>query len=107
MSQQMYVRVKRKNQTIFMYVEPSETVEAVKGKIEGVMKVPASEMRLFIYNEMEASPQVMADKDTLEKLKIEPEQELALVYKVPGTDDYEPIDIATDGAGGGDEKGAE
>jgi len=35
----MYVRVKRKNQTMFVYAEPSDTVGALKGKIEGIVQV--------------------------------------------------------------------
>lgn len=78
----MYVRVKRKNQTLFVYYEPSETVVALKGKLESIVKVSTSEMRL--YADVESAQHAMPDKETLEKLGVLPEQELALVFKVPG-----------------------
>ncbi|KAG8458125.1 hypothetical protein KFE25_011680 [Diacronema lutheri] len=96
----MYVRVKRKNQTMFVYAEPSDTVGALKGKIEGIVQVSPAEMRL--YADTESSAHAMADKDTLEKLGVQPEQALALVFKLPGTDDFEPIEIASDAAQLGD-----
>mmetsp|Transcript_20562 Transcript_20562/g.55393 ORF Transcript_20562/g.55393 Transcript_20562/m.55393 type:complete len:107 (+) Transcript_20562:103-423(+) len=97
MAAQMYVRIKRKNQTLFIYVEPNETVDALKQKIERIMKVSAADMRL--YPELESTAHPMSDKETLEKLSIQPEQELALVFKKPGSDDFEDIKIITDAAG--------
>mmetsp|Transcript_4081 Transcript_4081/g.11852 ORF Transcript_4081/g.11852 Transcript_4081/m.11852 type:complete len:107 (+) Transcript_4081:70-390(+) len=105
MASQMYVRVKRKNQTMFIYVEPSDTVDALKRKIEGIMKVPTGDMRL--YSDVESTSHVMNDKETLDKLQIAPEQELALVFKLPGSDDFEPIEITTDAAVLAEEKATE
>lgn len=84
MASQMYVRVKRKNQTMFIYAEPSETVDSLKRKIEAIVKVSPAEMRL--YSDLESTSHVMSDKDTLDKLGVKAEQELALVFKLPGTE---------------------
>jgi len=43
-----YVRVKRKNTTIFLYVVLSDTASDVRAKISAVTKVPATDMRLFL-----------------------------------------------------------
>jgi hypothetical protein len=43
-----YVRVKRRNTTIFLYVVMSDTASDVRAKISAVNKVPASDMRLFL-----------------------------------------------------------
>eukprot|EP00302_Diacronema_sp_CCMP2436_P024690 CAMPEP_0179913456 /NCGR_PEP_ID=MMETSP0983-20121128/493_1 /TAXON_ID=483367 /ORGANISM="non described non described, Strain CCMP 2436" /LENGTH=102 /DNA_ID=CAMNT_0021815493 /DNA_START=645 /DNA_END=953 /DNA_ORIENTATION=- len=90
----MHLRVKRKNQTMFIWAEPTESVESLKGKIEAIVKVSITEMRL--YADLLATSHVMADKETLDKLGVQPEQELALVFKLPGSDDYEAIDITSD-----------
>jgi hypothetical protein len=78
----IYVRVKRRNQTMFIYTEPAETVDALKAKISQIVKVPAAEMRL--YADLDSTTRVMPDKETLEKLYVQPEQELALVFKLEG-----------------------
>jgi len=106
-----------------------------------LLQVSPAEMRL--YADTESSAHAMADKDTLEKLGVQPEQALALVFKLPGarqragrlgangrmdrslrgsrdaritphrrlcaraavragTDDFEPIEIASDAAQLGD-----
>jgi len=78
----MHLRVKRKNQTMFIWAEPTESVESLKGKIEAIVKVSITEMRL--YADLLATSHVMADKETLDKLGVQPEQELALVFKLPG-----------------------
>jgi hypothetical protein len=43
-----YVRVKRKNTTIFLYVLLSDTASEVRAKISAVNKVPAADMRLYL-----------------------------------------------------------
>mmetsp|Transcript_18589 Transcript_18589/g.62316 ORF Transcript_18589/g.62316 Transcript_18589/m.62316 type:complete len:105 (-) Transcript_18589:645-959(-) len=88
----MYVRVKRKNQTVFVYVDPTDTVELLKAKLERVVKVPPGDMRLF--SDLQAGGHALSDKDTLDKAKVVHEQELGLAFKVPGSDDFEPLDIA-------------
>ena len=43
-----YVRVKRKNRTIFLWVDPSDAAADLKAKIHKITKVPAADMKLFI-----------------------------------------------------------
>ena len=43
-----YVRIKRKNTTIFLYVLLSDTAGDVRAKISAVNKVPVSDIRLFL-----------------------------------------------------------
>jgi hypothetical protein len=79
---QIYLRIKRKNHTIFVHTELTDTVEALKTKLEAIVKVPRAEMR--IYADVDSTLHPMADKDVLEKLGVQAEQQLALVYKQPG-----------------------
>jgi hypothetical protein len=79
---QIYLRIKRKNQTIFVHIELTDTVEALKTKLEGIVKVPRAEMR--IYADVDSTLHPMADKDVLDKLGVQAEQQLALVFKQPG-----------------------
>jgi hypothetical protein len=46
--QSIYIRVKRANQTIFLYAEPSDSVGDVKGKIAAINKVYTTYKILFI-----------------------------------------------------------
>ena len=44
----MYVRVKRKKQTIFLHCDPGDTVLQVKEKIEVVTTIPPASQRLLL-----------------------------------------------------------
>lgn len=43
----MYIRLKRKNQTIFLHVEPSNTFAQIKQKISEIFSMDASHIMLF------------------------------------------------------------
>lgn len=43
----MYIRLKRKNQTIFLHVEPSNTFAQIKHKISEIFSMDASHIMLF------------------------------------------------------------
>jgi len=43
----MYVRIKRKNQTVFMHVEPPDTFGSIKAKCGEVFDVPAASINLY------------------------------------------------------------
>ena len=43
----MYVRLKRKNQTVFLNVGPSRTIQSVKEDLSSLMSVPAEGIELF------------------------------------------------------------
>ena len=42
-----YVRVKRKNSTVFLHVEPSDHFASLKSKCGDIMGVPASSVQLI------------------------------------------------------------
>ena len=73
----MYVRVKRRRQTIFLSVEPSETVLECKEKIQSLLDTPADMQRLY------ADGILLEDMRTLAELKIENDSVLALTYRTP------------------------
>jgi len=83
----MYIRVKRTNQTIFLYEEPTDTVHAVKNKLAVITKVPHDHLRLLFNN----NP--LEDSRTLGDLKVENDAILHLVYKKEGTHEFEEVNL--------------
>uniref|UniRef100_A0A7S0PZ59 Ubiquitin-like domain-containing protein n=1 Tax=Coccolithus braarudii TaxID=221442 RepID=A0A7S0PZ59_9EUKA len=87
-----YVRVKRKNQTIFIFMAPtSDTGSALKARLNAVTKVPAIDMKLFIDKNGDV---VLDDNKTLADQKVENDQELYLIFRKEGSDDWELIEAA-------------
>ena len=43
-----YVRIKRKQATIFAYLESGDTIHDLRAKVNHVTKVPTTEMKFFI-----------------------------------------------------------
>jgi hypothetical protein len=76
--QSIYIRVKRANQTVFLYAEPSDSVGEVKNKLAHINKVPVDNLRLIFNN----SP--LEDNKTLGDYKIENDAIVLLVYKKEG-----------------------
>lgn len=76
--QSIYIRVKRANQTVFLYAEPSDSVGDVKNKLFHINKVPVENLRLIFNN----SP--LEDNKTLGDYKIENDAIVLLVYKKEG-----------------------
>lgn len=76
--QSMYIRVKRANQTIFIYAEPSDSIVDVKTKIAAINKVPVDSLRLIFAN----NP--LEDSKTLVDYRIENDNVVFVVYKKEG-----------------------
>mmetsp|Transcript_33375 Transcript_33375/g.66797 ORF Transcript_33375/g.66797 Transcript_33375/m.66797 type:complete len:102 (-) Transcript_33375:147-452(-) len=86
----MYVRVKRKKQTIFLTCEQSDTIISLKRKIQNINDVEPQNQRLLILGEKINCD----DNKTLRECKIEEGGAIALVY--PDTTQesgWEEIDI--------------
>mmetsp|Transcript_21447 Transcript_21447/g.25354 ORF Transcript_21447/g.25354 Transcript_21447/m.25354 type:complete len:98 (-) Transcript_21447:244-537(-) len=84
----MFVRVKRKNYTIFLHVEPSDNFATVKTKCGEVFGVPPSYVGLFTENEVE-----LMDLSTVSDLEIANDSVLYMVMKKDGGETFEKIDV--------------
>lgn len=73
----MYVRVKRHKTTIFLSVEPTETILECKEKIQSLLDISADTMRLYMDNN------VLDDMRTLAELKVENDCVIGLSVKSP------------------------
>lgn len=84
----MYIRVKRKKTTIFVHVEPTDTIQDVKQKLQQLINQPADQQRLH------KDGASLDDSKRLTDLKIENDDVVALTYLLEdGT--WEPVDIAS------------
>lgn len=105
----MYVRVKRKKQTIFLHVEPTDTVLEVKQKLQDLVEqvgaakpIPASLLDLFgpclkpkvgwllalqppERQQLHKGNSVLDDAKKLAELKVENDDILALCFLQDGT----------------------
>mmetsp|Transcript_2625 Transcript_2625/g.4513 ORF Transcript_2625/g.4513 Transcript_2625/m.4513 type:complete len:107 (-) Transcript_2625:312-632(-) len=84
-----YVRIKRKTTTIFLYMSGSDTAAELKAKINAITKVPMMDMKLFI----DKNGDIPLDENkTLLDQKVENDQELYLIYRKEGGDEWEAIE---------------
>eukprot|EP00755_Sulcionema_specki_P009902 Sspe_Gene.44973::Locus_22133_Transcript_2_3_Confidence_0.250_Length_556::g.44973::m.44973 len=89
----MYIRVKRKKQTIFLHCEPGDTVLSVKEKITLITNVPASDQRLLLQK------QNLEDTSSLHDCGIgvsDTGTELFLIYKITsetGEERWEEVEV--------------
>ena len=98
----MYVRVKRARTTMFLHVEPTETVLELKAKIQLATDgddcpggYPPSRQRLLVGPGWHSA---LEDARQLQELKVENDAVLALVY---ATEDGEWEQVAIERPGGG------
>jgi len=70
----MYVRCKRTNQTLFLYVEPTDTVSSLIGKVSYISKKPNENIRL-IFQDAPLDPE-----KTLGDCKVENDNVLYFVF---------------------------
>eukprot|EP01092_Planopodium_desertum_P001527 TRINITY_DN12257_c0_g1_i2.p1 TRINITY_DN12257_c0_g1~~TRINITY_DN12257_c0_g1_i2.p1 ORF type:complete len:103 (+),score=21.10 TRINITY_DN12257_c0_g1_i2:69-377(+) len=85
----MYVRVKRKNQTVYCYTEPTETIAALTGKVAAIVAKPETDIRLLPPTAKSAEDALDLTKP-VEKSGIEPKGILYMVYKTEkGWEDIE------------------
>eukprot|EP01100_Stratorugosa_tubuloviscum_P012500 TRINITY_DN5961_c0_g1_i1.p1 TRINITY_DN5961_c0_g1~~TRINITY_DN5961_c0_g1_i1.p1 ORF type:complete len:118 (-),score=39.61 TRINITY_DN5961_c0_g1_i1:45-347(-) len=83
----VYVRIKRKRQTIFLFTSQEETIQKLKVKIAVINSVQPSDIRLIFRSK------VCEDDKTLQENRIESEAILFMVYKKEGIDEWESIDV--------------
>jgi len=84
-----YVRVKRKTTTMFLYMASADTAAELKAKINAITKVPMNDMKLFI----DKNGDVPLDENkSLVDQKVENDQELYLIYRKEGSDEWEAIE---------------
>mmetsp|Transcript_227 Transcript_227/g.261 ORF Transcript_227/g.261 Transcript_227/m.261 type:complete len:96 (+) Transcript_227:54-341(+) len=81
----MYIRVKRKNQTIFLYSDPAEKVSQTKDNLAKITEVSADELGL-IFNDKQ-----LDNDSTIGDNKIENDNVVYLVYK--DGDGWEDVDV--------------
>eukprot|EP01059_Diplonema_ambulator_P014973 TRINITY_DN26014_c0_g1_i1.p1 TRINITY_DN26014_c0_g1~~TRINITY_DN26014_c0_g1_i1.p1 ORF type:complete len:127 (+),score=49.52 TRINITY_DN26014_c0_g1_i1:48-383(+) len=78
-SPSMYVRIKRRKQTIFLHCEPSDTVLSLKEKVAAVTGKPVTDQRLLL------GKQNLEDASTLSDSGLtaaDTGTELFIVYKI-------------------------
>ena len=76
-----HVRVKRKNQTIFLPVEPNECFETLRKRVAEIVGVGAETVKLFAPDKMRELPDVA----TIADQEIESDACLYAVFQVEGT----------------------
>lgn len=72
----MYVRVKRIKTTIFLHVDPTDTVLEVKQKLQELVQQAPEAQRLYLGKSM------LEDAKQLAELKVENDDVLALTYQL-------------------------
>ncbi|KAJ9505693.1 hypothetical protein QJQ45_024222 [Haematococcus lacustris] len=75
--QSMYVRVKRKKQTIFLHVEPTDTVLEVKQKLQELVDQPPENQQLL------KGTMLLEDAKKIAEMKVENDDILALTLMQP------------------------
>jgi len=96
----MYIRAKRTNQTIFLYVEPSETITDVRKKISAIIKTPVDNVRILSTN----NKTPLDDGKTLSESKIENYGVVYWVQKKEGSEEWEQVNLKKIEASKPDEK---
>jgi hypothetical protein len=85
----MYVRVKRKNQTMFLHVDPSDSFMALKTRIGEVNAVDPSTIALYAKDRVRE----LVDVATVADQEIENDSIVYMVYQKPNSESFEEIDV--------------
>lgn len=88
----MYIRIKRRKTTIFLMVQPSDTVLEVKAKLQKQLDKDLLDMRLVLL----PGNTVMEDARPLSDLKVENDHVIGLCYRNAsgdGEDAWEEVEI--------------
>ncbi|TFJ88281.1 hypothetical protein NSK_000630 [Nannochloropsis salina CCMP1776] len=86
----MYVRVKRNHQTIFLHVEPNETVQSVKAQVGEVLGQSVENIRLYGSDRTRD----MADGSSLAEYQdIKNDSIIYAVFRNEGGEGWERIDV--------------
>ncbi|DBB07414.1 hypothetical protein WJX82_009855 [Trebouxia sp. C0006] len=83
----MYVRIKRSKTTIFLHVEPTDTILEVKQKLQELTQQGPETQRLYLGRTM------LEDARQLAELKVENDDVIALTYQ-QGDGSWEDVNIA-------------
>jgi len=86
----MYIRVKRKNQTIFLYSDASEKVADVKAK---VAKINSEDKKGVDQIGLIFNDNLLDNDKTVGDTKVENDNIVYLVYKKDGSNDFEAVDV--------------
>jgi len=74
----MYVRVKRRKQTFFLHVEPTDTILELKSKLQDLVQQPPERQQLL------KETTVLEDAKKLADLKVENDDVLAVTFMQEG-----------------------
>eukprot|EP00759_Apiculatamorpha_spiralis_P012515 PhF_6_TR19531/c0_g1_i1/m.28502/K03873/TCEB2; transcription elongation factor B, polypeptide 2 len=77
----MYVRIKRRKQTVFLHCDVNETITAIKGRVQLILGVPPTHQRLLL------GKQVLEDHATLADCGIDKDKDDAVFYLCTRVDD--------------------
>eukprot|EP01115_Flamella_aegyptia_P013560 TRINITY_DN72_c0_g1_i1.p1 TRINITY_DN72_c0_g1~~TRINITY_DN72_c0_g1_i1.p1 ORF type:complete len:102 (-),score=16.90 TRINITY_DN72_c0_g1_i1:46-351(-) len=83
-----YIRAKRTNQTVFLFVDPSETINDVRKKLSAIVKQPVDNIRL-----LSTDHHPLAEEKTLSDNKLENDSVVYWVHKKEGSDAWEEVNI--------------
>mmetsp|Transcript_17070 Transcript_17070/g.25246 ORF Transcript_17070/g.25246 Transcript_17070/m.25246 type:complete len:95 (-) Transcript_17070:125-409(-) len=86
----MYLRLKRKNATLFLYVEPTSEFREIKSKIGDLIKVDPNTIGLF---GSEDKSKELIDSATVDDQEIKNDQIVYFLYK-NGSGGYEDFDVS-------------
>eukprot|EP00640_Fibrocapsa_japonica_P005285 CAMPEP_0113941342 /NCGR_PEP_ID=MMETSP1339-20121228/7281_1 /TAXON_ID=94617 /ORGANISM="Fibrocapsa japonica" /LENGTH=102 /DNA_ID=CAMNT_0000945457 /DNA_START=91 /DNA_END=399 /DNA_ORIENTATION=+ /assembly_acc=CAM_ASM_000762 len=97
----MYVRVKRKNQTVFLHVEKSDNFAVLKQRCGEVINVNPSCIALYATPDKSKE---LVDMATVGDQQIENDSVIYMVTKKEGTESWEEIDVENFDGAKGEEK---
>lgn len=84
----MYVRIKREKLTVFLHVDPTDTIAQLKSKLQELLQKPAEDVRL--YKEGVA----LEEDKSLAELRVENDDELAVAYRLEaGGSEFEAVHV--------------
>ncbi len=78
----MYIRCKRTNQTVFLYVDPTDSISAVKKKLSAIINTPAENI-LLLASDSTSKP-LEDENKTVAENKIENDSILYWIQKKDG-----------------------
>jgi len=87
----MFVRVKRKSQTVFLHVEPSHTFSTIKETLASINQITSDKIGLFAPDKVRE----LVDVATIADQEIENDAIIYMVFRKGETDAFEAIDVAT------------
>ena len=87
----MYVRIKRKHQTIFQTVNPSDSFLSLKEKISPLVKEAPEDIQLWASVDQQKE---LADLATLADQDIGNDAVVYMVFKLSNSEAFEPMDIS-------------